>query len=221
MKYPQTFVLVLLTGVISLAQEKPRVYLQSASHGNTWNSRRDQSIEMAKDFQKDCSTVKVTLSQNNADYTVILNHIEVGLFARDNQLEVANKDGDLLATREKGGIRGSVKGVCEVIMTDWRTHQPSLTPQQPDTPPTPASGPAPTVASIPPVAPPKPSVSVTPVVSPVAPISSDPSVPVAKAVPPVPTETVSENSQKKPSYQCSTYTVDRLGLKNCSKWSTK
>ena len=54
----------------------------------------------------------------------ILNHIEVGLFARDNQIEVANKNGDLLATREKGGIKGGVKGVCNIILADWRKPQP-------------------------------------------------------------------------------------------------
>ncbi len=33
-------------------------------------ARRDQSMEMAKDFQKNCSDVKVTILQNAADYTV-------------------------------------------------------------------------------------------------------------------------------------------------------
>ncbi len=113
-----------------LGQEgKPRVFLQSASHGNTWNARRDQSIEMAKDFQKACPDTRVTLNQNAADYTVILNHIEVGLFARDNQMEVANKDGDLLATREKGGIMGGVKGVCTIIMADWHNKLGAPEPQ--------------------------------------------------------------------------------------------
>ncbi len=31
-----------------------------------------------RDFQKHCPDVRVTLAQNNADYTVVLNHIEVG-----------------------------------------------------------------------------------------------------------------------------------------------
>jgi hypothetical protein len=75
-------------------QEKPRVLLQSVSHGNTWNARRDQSIEMAKDFEKQYPDTKVTLLQDKADYTVILSHIEVGLLYRDNQMEVADKSGD-------------------------------------------------------------------------------------------------------------------------------
>ncbi len=52
-------------------------------------------MEMGKDFEKDCPEVRVTINQNVADYTVLLNHIEVG-FARDNQLQIANKDGDLI-----------------------------------------------------------------------------------------------------------------------------
>ena len=100
----------------------PRVFLQSASHGNNWNARRDQSMEMAKDFEKVCPGVKVTINQQNADYTVILNHIEVGLFARDNQVQVADKSGDLLKTKEGGGIKGSVKNACTLILADWGKH---------------------------------------------------------------------------------------------------
>jgi hypothetical protein len=99
--------------------QQPRVFLQAASHGNTWNSRRDQSMEMSKDFAKICPGVRVTINQQVADYTVILNHIELGLFARDNQMQVADKNGDLLKTREGGGIKGSVKNVCELILADW------------------------------------------------------------------------------------------------------
>ena len=54
------------------ANAQPRVFLQAASKGNSWNAQRDQSMEMAKDFQKVCPTVKVTINQQNADYTVIL-----------------------------------------------------------------------------------------------------------------------------------------------------
>src|ERR1039457_2310171 len=33
------------------ASSKPRVFLQSSSHGNNWNAHRDQSMEMSKDFE--------------------------------------------------------------------------------------------------------------------------------------------------------------------------
>jgi hypothetical protein len=102
--------------------QQPRVFLQSASHGNTWNARRDQSMEMSKDFEKVCPGVRVTINQQVADYTVLLNHIELGLFARDNQLQVADKNGDLLQTKEGGGIKGGVKKVCDLILADWAKH---------------------------------------------------------------------------------------------------
>jgi hypothetical protein len=153
---------VLLVGH-SLAQgpqsQLPRVFLQAASHGNVWAARRDQSMEMAKDFQKNCPDVKVTILQTAADYTVILNHIEVGAFGRDNQFQVANKEGDMLSgVREKGGIKsgsinGGVKAACNVILSDWqaRLATPAAAPAAYSTP-TPA-----------PVAPVSAPTSVTPV----------------------------------------------------------
>jgi hypothetical protein len=107
------------TPALSSAENKPRVFLQSASKGNQWNAVRDQSMEMSKDFERDCDGVRVTINQNAADYTVVLNHIEHG-FARDNQIQIANKDGDLISrTKEGGSIRGDVKKACEIILADW------------------------------------------------------------------------------------------------------
>lgn len=73
----------------------------------------------SKDFMRDCPGVRITLNADAADYTVILNHIESGLAVRDNQMQVANKTGDLLSMQEKGGIRGSVKRVCSLILSEW------------------------------------------------------------------------------------------------------
>jgi hypothetical protein len=98
---------------------KPRVFLQSASKGTNRNAARDQSMEMSKDFEKDCPAVRVTINSQMADYTVLLNHIEVG-FARDNQIQIANRDGDLLSkTKEGGSIAGGMKKACALIITDW------------------------------------------------------------------------------------------------------
>jgi hypothetical protein len=99
--------------------DKPRVFLQAASKGNQWAAVRDQSMEMSKDFEKDCPGVRITLNQQMADYTVALNHIEVG-FSRDNQFQVANKSGDLIShTKEGGSIDGGVKKACAAILDDW------------------------------------------------------------------------------------------------------
>lgn len=103
---------------------KPRVFMQSSSHGNQWNAHRDQSMELAKDFERDCPDVKITLNQSAADYTVALNHIEHG-FARDNQFQVADKNGDLLShTKEGGSIKNGAKKACAQILTDWANRRP-------------------------------------------------------------------------------------------------
>jgi hypothetical protein len=103
----------------STSENGPRVFLQSQSHGSQWNAVRDQSMEMSKDFEKSCPSVRISLNQQMADYTVVLNHIEHG-FARDNQIQIANKDGDLISkTKEGGSINGNVKKACDVILADW------------------------------------------------------------------------------------------------------
>lgn len=107
------------SAMFALAQSTPTVYLSSKSVGNTWNAYRDQSQEMAKDFAKECRSVRVTTNAGEADYAVSLNHIEVGLFVRDNQIAVTDIFGTVLSTREKGSIRGGVKGACSLIMSDW------------------------------------------------------------------------------------------------------
>jgi len=113
-------VLAFLTiATLAMAQDQPRVLLTSASKGSNWNSTRDQTIELTKDFQKDCTQVRVTTLQDKADYTVTLNHIEHG-FVRDNQFLLSNKEGDVLYTKEGGSIDKNVKYACGVIQKDWK-----------------------------------------------------------------------------------------------------
>jgi hypothetical protein len=111
--------LLFLVATLATAQDQPRVYVTASSKGSNWNARRDQSIEMTKDFQKQCPDVRVTTIAEKADYSVTLSHIEHG-FARDNQIEVSNRDGDVLETREKGSIKNNVKNACDLILGDWR-----------------------------------------------------------------------------------------------------
>ena len=98
---------------------KPRLFLRSSSHGSQWNAARNQSMEMSKDFEKDCPGVRITVSRENADYIMMLNHIEHG-WSRDNQVQIANKDGDLISnTKEGGSISKNVKAACQLILDDW------------------------------------------------------------------------------------------------------
>lgn len=100
----------------------PRVLLHSQSYGNQTAALRDQSMEMAMDFSDVCPTVQVTINDQRADFTVMLNHIEVGLVGRDNQVQVYNKDGDLISGKEGGSIMDGVKGACALIATLWADH---------------------------------------------------------------------------------------------------
>src|ERR1700689_4490039 len=125
---------VLAFATFAMAQDQPRVLLTSASKGSNWNSNRDQTIELTKDFQKDCTQVRVTMLQEKADYIVTLNHIEHGL-VRDNQFMLSNKDGDVLYTKEGGSIDKNVKYACGVIQKGWKS--------KPETAAAPAPPPAP------------------------------------------------------------------------------
>jgi hypothetical protein len=104
--------------------KKPRVFLRAQSHSSGWNQSRDQAMEMSRDFQEVCPEVQISLNSHLLDYTVDLNHSEYS-FVRQNQMQVANKDGDLVPGTNAGGsikgasIRGDVKKACEAIVADW------------------------------------------------------------------------------------------------------
>jgi hypothetical protein len=119
MKRILIFVFALGLLQVATAEDAPKVFLTSQSTGNTWGAMRDQSQEMAKDFIKECPSVQITTNNHDADYSVGLHHIEVGLIARDNQLTVADMFGNVLSASEKGSIRGGIKGVCSLILADW------------------------------------------------------------------------------------------------------
>ncbi len=103
---------------------KPRVFLRAQNHSSGWHESRDQSMEMSKDFQEVCPEVQISVNSHLLDYTVDLNHTEFD-FVRQNQIQVVNKNGDLVSgTRGIGSIKGpSIKGgvkkACEVILADW------------------------------------------------------------------------------------------------------
>jgi hypothetical protein len=97
---------------------KPRVFLEAHSLSDLWTGNRNQSMEMSKDFGRDCPDIQISVNRTLADYTVSLNHIEHGLM-RDNQIQIADKDGDLHGSRQGGSIKGDMKTACDLILTDW------------------------------------------------------------------------------------------------------
>ena len=126
------------------AQNKPRVFVQGKGsenvssdgsaaggcHWGAWGSKstidsHDESMEVTKDMQKNCSGVIVTLNQSNADYTVILNRESKqnrGLLRSNSQVQVANRAGDILGTSATHTVGNAAKDACELVMSDWQTH---------------------------------------------------------------------------------------------------
>src|SRR6202049_1339607 len=126
------------------AQDKPRVFVQGKGsenvssngsgvgghHWGTWGSKstidsHDESMEVTKDLQKNCSGVIVSLNQANADYTVLMNRESKknrGLLRSNSQIEIANKAGDILGTNATHTVGNAAKDACNLIIADWHTH---------------------------------------------------------------------------------------------------
>jgi hypothetical protein len=126
--YPQSSAALVVPAVAGTptvrAANKPRVFLRAQTHSSGFHESRDQSMEMSKDFQEECPGVVISVNSHLLDYTVDLNHTESD-FMRQNQIQVANKDGDLVSGPSGSGsikgpsIRGGVKKACDVILADW------------------------------------------------------------------------------------------------------
>src|SRR6266498_965736 len=136
--------LVMAFAMCATAQDKPRVFVQgkgsenlassgSAAGGRHWASwgskstvdSHDESMEVTKEVQKNCSSVILTLNQSNADYTVMLNRESKqnrGLLRTNNQVQVANRMGDILGTNSTRTVGNAAKDACELVVADWQAH---------------------------------------------------------------------------------------------------
>src|SRR5438105_3540904 len=155
MKSLATLLLVLTLLLGSWAQDKPRVFVQGKGsenlvtsgsggggrHWGAWGSNstldsHDESMEVTKDLQKDCSGVTVTLNQSNADYTVMLNRESKhnrGLLRTNSQIQVADRAGDILGTSATRTVGNASKDACTLIVSDWQAHGRLNVPEAPST----------------------------------------------------------------------------------------
>jgi hypothetical protein len=146
------FVLLFATGV-AMGQDKPRVFVQGkgsqdvtssgagtgGKHWGSWGSSstadsHDEGMEVTKNLQKECSGVIVTLSQANADYTVMLNRESKknrGLLRTNSQIQVANRLGDVLGTDATHTVGNASKDACHLITADWSQHGRLAVPESP------------------------------------------------------------------------------------------
>ena len=138
------------------AQDKPRVFVQGKGsenvssngsgvgghHWATWGSKstidaHDESMEVTKDLQKNCSGAIITINQANADYTVMMNRESKqnrGLLRSNSQIQVANKAGDVIGTNATHTVGNAAKDACNLIVADWQAHGPMNVPQTSEAP---------------------------------------------------------------------------------------
>ncbi|SRR6266496_269583 len=188
------------------AQDKPRVFVQGKGsenvssngsggggrHWGAWGSKstidsHDESMEVTKDLQK-CTGVTVTINQANADYIVMMNRESKqnrGLLRSNNQIQVANRAGDILGTNATRTVGNASKDACTLILADWQAHGRINVQEAPMAP---ASQPA----TVQPAVQTSPAVQIVPAVagsaqlqpasvSTVTPVTSTPSVSLADA----------------------------------------
>ncbi len=88
--------------------------------GGVSGGARPQTVEIMKTFNQRCPDCTVTLSKENADYIVLLEH-EGGkeLVLRDNKVAVFKKSGDLIYSGSTRTLGNAVKDACAAITRDF------------------------------------------------------------------------------------------------------
>ncbi len=162
------------------AQDKPRVFVQGKGsenvssdgsgvggrHWGSWGSKstidaHDESMEVTKDLQKNCSDAIVTVNEANADYVIMMNRESKqnrGLLRSNSQIQVANKAGDVIGTNATHTVGNAAKDACNLILADWQAHGPVNVQQG-------AEAPAPQPARVQPAVQTSPSAQVVPAVA--------------------------------------------------------
>jgi hypothetical protein len=108
-----------ITGTGNTSTRGTFVGSQHFAAGEVTSDQRDQTIELAQDFSKECTGVKLTLNQQDADYTINLNHQAFhGLAHKNDQIMVTNRAGELVNAKSTHSVTGAVKGACETVLAD-------------------------------------------------------------------------------------------------------
>lgn len=172
---------VLAIALSANAQHKPRVFVQGKGsenvssngsgvgghHWATWGSKstidaHDESMEVTKDLQKNCSGAIITIHEANADYIVMMNRESKqnrGLLRSNSQIQVANKAGDVIGTNATHTVGNAAKDACNLIVSDWQAHGRLNVPDGA------AEAPAPQPATVQPAVQTTPQVPVVPAVA--------------------------------------------------------
>jgi hypothetical protein len=123
-------------------QEKPRVFIHGtgtvelrtngaaagdnssiAGASQTTESSHNQTMELAKDFSKQCPAVIVNLNAADADYTVEPSHDALhGLIHKNNLVMVTNRRGDLVTSQASHAAALSTSDSCAAVLADWKAN---------------------------------------------------------------------------------------------------
>jgi hypothetical protein len=189
---------------VSAQTKTPRVYLE-ATYGHVYVSGVDhavprldayghnQTMELAKTFLQRCPEALLTTNESRADFKVSLNWADrTRLFMLGKLL---HKPDQIIVTNKDGDVIFS--GVARSLGGDTQDACRAI------------------MSAVVPVQHGEPLTGSMNYWTPTAPA---PAAPTPVTADPVKT---AEATAPGPAYQCSEYTLDRLGLKNCTKWILK
>ena len=128
--------------VVAQNNDKPRVFVDGkgtqnvstngSEGGNRWFrtgradstiGAHDESMEITKDLQKNCGGVIITINQQAADYTIMMDRESKqnrGLLRSNSQVQVANRIGDVLGSNATHTVSNAAKDACDLIVADWK-----------------------------------------------------------------------------------------------------
>ncbi|HWR16729.1 MAG TPA: PEGA domain-containing protein [Terriglobales bacterium] len=159
------FVVMMAFAAISLAAEKPRVFVtdsqswsmsgggggsSSGFGGGTSGGARPQTAEIVKTFGERCSEVVVNNIREKADYVIVLDHEGgKGWIRKDNKVAVFNKEGDAIISKSTRSLGNSVEEGCKAIVADWEKRGPVVPAAQKEQEPSAAAQPVATTVGTP------------------------------------------------------------------------
>jgi hypothetical protein len=115
---------VLLNGRGEVSVSGGAVAVPFVAESNTTISKRDPTIEMARELLKRCPEVTLTVKDSNIvpDYELILNQSNGGAFSdgASQIMLLRAADKTVLYADKKSSVQKAVNGGCKAILADWK-----------------------------------------------------------------------------------------------------
>lgn len=128
-------ILLLIAACVSLAADKPRVFITDSNSwqisggfagassagagaiaGSNSGGARPQTVEVIKNFNEKCTAVTMTMDKAKAQFIVLFDHEGgKGAIRKDNKIAVFKADGDLVFSDSTRSLGNAVKDACTAI----------------------------------------------------------------------------------------------------------